>query len=58
MNMNNGLRENHEHPAGNYMFKVNDRNNRIKCEICSKLTIKTPERSHCHRSGVFVVNFC
>ena len=25
------------------------------CEICSKLTKKTPER--CHRSGVFIVNF-
>ena len=32
------------HPAGNYMFKVNNRNTRTRCEICSKLTIKTPER--------------
>ena len=24
---------------------------------CSKLTIKTPERSHWRRSGVFIVNF-
>ena len=31
-------------PAGNYMFKVNNRNSRTRCEICSKLTIKTPER--------------
>ena len=31
-------------PAGNYMFKVNNRNTRTKCEICSKLTIKVPER--------------
>ena len=30
-------------PAGNYMFKVNNRNTRTRCEICSKLTIKTPE---------------
>ena len=30
-------------PAGNYMFKVNYRNARTSCEICSKLTIKTPE---------------
>ena len=29
--------------AGNYMFKVNNRNTRTRCEICSKLTIKTPE---------------
>ena len=36
------------------MFKVNNRNTRKKCEICSKLTIKTPER---RRSGVFIVNF-
>ena len=30
------------YPAGNYMFKVNNRNTRARCEICSKLTIKTP----------------
>ena len=28
-----------------------------KGEICSKLTIKTPERRQWHRHGVFVVNF-
>ena len=33
--------------AVNYMFKVNNRNTRTKCEIYSKLTIKTPERRHC-----------
>ena len=27
-------------PAGNYMFKVNNRNTRTRCQICSKLTIK------------------
>ena len=26
--------------AGNYMFKVNNRNTRTRCEICSKLTMK------------------
>ena len=31
-------------PANNYMFKINNRNTRTRCEICSKLTIKTPER--------------
>ena len=31
-------------PVGNYMFKVNNRNTRTRCGICSKLTIKTPER--------------
>ena len=33
-------------PVGNYIFKVNNRNTRIRCEICSKLTIKTPERRY------------
>ena len=28
-----------------------------RCEICSKLTIKIPERRQCRRSGVFIVNF-
>ena len=27
------------------------------CEICSKLTIKTPERRQSRRSGAFIVNF-
>ena len=31
-------------PANIYLFKVNKRNTRKRCEICSKLTIKTPER--------------
>ena len=30
--------------VGIYMFKVNNRNTRTRCEICSKLKIKTPER--------------
>ena len=29
-------------PAGNYMFKVNNRNTRTRCGICSKLTYFTP----------------
>ena len=33
-------------PVDNYIFKVNVRNARTRCEICSKLTIKTPERRH------------
>ena len=32
------------YPAGNSLFKVNNRNTRIRCEICSKLTIKTLEQ--------------
>ena len=39
------------------MFKVSSRNTRAWCEICSKLTVKTPERRHWRHSGVFVVNF-
>ena len=31
-------------PANIYLFKVNNRNIRKRCEICSKLTIKTPAR--------------
>ena len=31
------------YPVGIYMFKVNT-NTRTRCEICSKLTIKTPEQ--------------
>ena len=32
------------HPANIYLFKVNNRNIRKICKICSKLTIKTLER--------------
>ena len=31
-------------PANIYLLKVNNRNTRKRCEICSKLTIKTPEQ--------------
>ena len=49
----NGLR--HERvkshlPAGICMLTVNNRITKTRCEICSKLTIKTPERA-------FIVNF-
>ena len=39
------------------MFKVSYRNIRTRCEICSKLTIKIPERCHWRRSGILIVNF-
>ena len=35
----------------------NNRNTRTRCEICSKLKIKTPERRQWRRSGVFIVTF-
>ena len=47
-------------PAVIYLLKVHNRNTRTKCEVCSKLTIKKPERRywpHWCRSGVFIVNF-
>ena len=55
-------------PASNHMFKVNNRNTRTRCKICSKLTIKTPEKSllslYCSLqtyfitySSAFIVNF-
>ena len=44
-------------PASNYTFKVNNRNTRTRCEICSKLTRKTPERCRWRGSGVFMFNF-
>ena len=38
-----------------YLFKFNNKNTRKRCEICSKLTIKTPVY---HTScSVFIVNF-
>ena len=46
--------------VGNYFFKVNSRNTRTRCEICSKLTIKTPERRQWHQLrhfGIFIFNF-
>ena len=42
-------------PTGNYMFKISNRNTRTRFEICSDLTIKTPEWRHWRCSGVFIV---
>ena len=42
------------YPAGIHLLKVNNRNTRTSCEICSKLTIETTERRHWR---VFFVNF-
>ena len=55
--------------ANIYLFKVNNRNPRKSCEMCSNLTVKTPKRCLCwslflkrgfntwHRCGVFIVSF-
>ena len=56
-NMMSQRQINVKYPAGIYLLKVNNRNTRTRCEICSKLTIKTPERRQWRRSGVFIVNF-
>ena len=45
------------HHASIYLLKVNNRNTIKRCEICSKLTTKIPERRHRRRSGIFIVNF-
>ena len=44
------------YPTNIDLFKINKRYNRKKCEICSKLTIKSPER-HQWRSCDFIVDF-
>ena len=44
-------------PAGIYLLKVNNRNTRTRCEICSKLTMKTLQRRQWRRSSVFIVSF-
>ena len=43
------------YPAGNYMYKVNNRNIRKKCEICSKLAIKRLSLLLKHISHLFLV---
>ena len=47
-------------PVSIYLFKGNNRNTRTRCEICSKLTVKTTERHLAFftpYSSVFLVNF-
>ena len=39
-----------------FLFKVNKRNTRKKCAICSQLIIKTTKQCHWCRSGIFIVN--
>ena len=57
---------NTQFPASNYLFKVSNGNTRTRCEICSKLTIKTPEysqswskilRDDTHMTSVKIVQF-
>ena len=44
-------------PAGIYLLKVDNRNTKTRCEICSKITKKTRKRRHGSHSGVFTVKF-
>ena len=50
-------------PVGIHLLRGNNRNTRRRCEICSKLTIKTPERRHWRWtyftpcSAVSIINF-
>ena len=41
-------------PTNIYLFKVNNGNTKKRCKMCSKLTIKAPERRHWGCCGVFI----
>ena len=47
---------NSTYPGCIYLFIVNNGDTRILYEICSKLTLNTPERRQWHRFGVFIFN--
>ena len=44
-------------PVDIQLLKVNNRNTRTRCAICSKLKIKTPEGGQWRHPGVFTTNF-
>ena len=44
-------------PSRQFYIQIINKSTRTRCKIYSKLTIKTPERRHWFRSGVFIVNF-
>ena len=47
----------HYDPANIYLFKINNRNIRKNCKICSKLIIKKRERRYWRCSDVSIVDF-
>ena len=49
--------DNSNNPANIYLFKVNIRNTRARCDLFSKLTIKHIIAKSITSSGVFIVNF-
>ena len=55
--MKNIFKNIYQYPTGIYLPQVSNRNTRARCEICLKLTIKTPKQRHWRCSGVFIVNF-
>ena len=44
-------------PTNIYLFHVSNRNISKMREICSKLTIKAPERRHCHYTTVLTLHY-
>ena len=44
-------------PSWQLLVQSYNRNTRIRREICSKLTIRTPEWRHWRCPGVFIINF-
>ena len=42
-------------PVDFYLLEVSNWNTRTRCKICAKLTIKTPDRRHWCRFGVFLL---
>ena len=51
--LDNNIYRRKNSPTNTFLFIMNNSNTRKRCEICSKLTIQTPQR----RSTVFIVNF-
>ena len=45
-------------PSSSYLFKVNNRNTRTRCAICSKLTINTPEQHQLSSVWCLYCKFC
>ena len=44
-------------PTGIYLFKFSNINSKIKCKICSELTIEAPDIAQVFHSLFFVFNF-
>ena len=42
--------------ASIYLFKISNKNTRTRCEICSKLEIKTPERRLCRLGTCWMIH--